>query len=415
MAKIANPFSVEERKNCKTFRLTLSSKSGLPHSVCTEWQRKSFKNFPDALSAYRYPRSKAEANAGALALIEYLKGRYSYSTSNPEMPSVLNQSFIKYLYDFWTQESDYVQEHSAMNKPLSIRYVLQSHKDITLHIKPFEPFKDLLIGNLKSGIIRNWITWALRKGLSHRRINTLLKVMRVPLRDLADREDIEFNPFLRIKDLEEKSREKGILNADEVYKLVHAPLVNPVTRLAVLLGVLCGMRRGEVRGLQWEDIQGDCIALSHNWQNLEGLKSPKFGSYRTIPIPSYVALVLSEVRKISTDHGFVLKSKNDPHKPVADNFFRYAALANELKAIGISVDEQRQRNITFHSLRHTFITLGRLSGISNMEIQALAGHSSDAIMEHYSHAKQVIDYTAARKRIENMISSNEELLDSKSQ
>ncbi|MDR2210329.1 MAG: tyrosine-type recombinase/integrase [Spirochaetaceae bacterium] len=48
--------------------------------------------------------------------------------------------------------------------------------------------------------------------------------------------------------------------------------------------------------------------------------------------------------------------------------------------------EQLRRNISFHSCRHSFITLGRQAGIPDLEIQALAGHKSGAIMERYSHA-----------------------------
>jgi integrase len=406
MARTLSPFVIQERNDVnksKTFRLTLSTKSGLPNPVCVKWQRKSFKNFPDALSIYRYPRNKAEAMAGALALIEYFKQMLIHCPSSPEISPVLDHSFIKYIKDFWTLEGDYVQEHIAIGKPLSKGYVLQNHRDIGLYIEPFEPFKNLLIGNLKSGIIRNWITWALKKGLSHRRINSLLKVMRVPVRDLASREDIEFNPFLRIKDLEEKAKEKGILTFLEVFQLVHAPIVNPTTRLTMLLGVLCGMRKGEIKGLQWEDIQDSTIKLSHNWQYLDGLKSPKCGSYRIIPIPSYVALLLAELQKTSLAEGFVLKSKNDPQKPVCDYFIQYTALANELEAIGITIDEQKQRNITFHSLRHTFITLARLAGMSDIEIQTLAGHHSLKMTNRYSHPQQVMDYTKTRTRMESIV------------
>jgi integrase len=70
------------------------------------------------------------------------------------------------------------------------------------------------------------------------------------------------------------------------------------------------------------------------------------------------------------------------------------------------VNEQKQRNLTFHGLRHTFITLGRLAGISDMEIQALAGHKSGAMMERYSHASQVLDYEAAREKLEKAINGN---------
>jgi hypothetical protein len=38
-----------------------------------------------------------------------------------------------------------------------------------------------------------------------------------------------------------------------------------------------------------------------------------------------------------------------------------------------------------------------MAGISDLEIQALAGHKSGRMMERYSHVPQVLDYAAARE------------------
>ena len=67
------------------------------------------------------------------------------------------------------------------------------------------------------------------------------------------------------------------------------------------------------------------------------------------------------------------------------------------------MNEQGRRNLTFHGLRHTFITLGRLAGITDIEIRALARHKSVAMMERYSHAAQVLDFAAAREKLERAV------------
>ncbi len=241
------------------------------------------------------------------------------------------------------------------------------------------------------------------RGASGRRINSVLQALRVAVKDLSDREDLDFDPFRRVKSAQESPREKGVLTAEEVSRLIHAPVKGPAGRLAVLLGVLCGMRRGEVRGLQWGDIRDGYIDLCHNWQDMEGVKSPKWGSNRTVPIPSSVSAALAEVCKGSAGAGFVLESPKKAGVPASTNFFRYA-LREELEAIGIPASEQKRRNISFHSLRHTFVTLCRLAGISDLEIQALAGHKSAEMMAHYSHAGQVLDFTAAREKLEKAVS-----------
>ncbi|MDL2230099.1 site-specific integrase, partial [Treponema sp. OttesenSCG-928-L16] len=200
-------------------------------------------------------------------------------------------------------------------------------------------------------------------------------------------------------------KEKGILSPDEVHRLIKAPATDPRHRLAVLLGLVCGMRLGEVRGLLWEDVGDGIISIRHNYVDSEGLKTPKYDSSGQVPFSDSVAAMLEAVRRISRNPGprsFILDSLECPGKPYASSFLR-KALSRELIAIGISKDEQKHRNITFHSLRHTFITLGRLAGISDMEIQVLARHRSGAMMERYSHASQVLDFDSARQRLKKAI------------
>jgi integrase len=125
--------------------------------------------------------------------------------------------------------------------------------------------------------------------------------------------------------------------------------------------------------------------------------------------------VLDTVKQTAIDTAseeFIFQGKKGP---MSNNFFRYGFEA-ELARIGIPgpwkgkgsppeeyVNEQRRRNLTFHGLRHTFITLGRLAGITDLEIQALAGHKSGTMMQRYSHPAQILDFTTAREKLEKAI------------
>jgi integrase len=177
-------------------------------------------------------------------------------------------------------------------------------------------------------------------------------------------------------------------------------------------------------GLLWEDIGNGITTVYHNWINGEGLKAPKCKggvlrkNTRSVPFPASVALVIEAVRQISRNSApdrFAFEGTCHPGEPLSNNFFR-RALAVELLVIGINklttdkdgkniIDdsEQRRRNITFHGLRHSYITLGRLAGITDLEMQALAGHKSSKMMERYSHAAQVLDFTATREKLEKAI------------
>jgi integrase len=343
---------------------------------------------------------------------------------SPENP------LLQYVAEFWLPDSPYVREYiQVKKKPLSAAYVRLHHEDVRRHLEPFPGFQGVTIHTLTSGIIRDWMAWAAEKGLSGRRINQVIEAMRIAVKYAVQREELDKNPFRNIEKVLESRREKGILTPGEVSRLIHAPVTNPRGRLAVLLGLLCGLRLGEVRGLLWGDIGEGIITIAHNYIDGDGLKAPKLGSFGTVPIPESVRAAIEEVRRISLNpapDALVMESLECPGQPFCSGHFE-KALAKELAAIGIPgkwrpaphpgkkltaeekkppegyVNEQWRRNLTFHGLRHTFVTLGRLAGISDLEIQALARHKSGAMMERYSHASQVLDFTAAREKLEKAI------------
>ena len=73
--KTSGPFHTYKRQDTKKYHLTLYPVSGLSPEVCNNWKRKGFSRLPLELAVFREPKTKAAAEAGALALIEYLKGR----------------------------------------------------------------------------------------------------------------------------------------------------------------------------------------------------------------------------------------------------------------------------------------------------------------------------------------------------
>jgi integrase len=153
----------------------------------------------------------------------------------------------------------------------------------------------------------------------------------------VDREELDRDPFSRVKEAADSPKEKGVLSPDERTKLLNAEPTDPYSRLAVLLGLLCGMRRGEVRGLKWGDVQNGLINLIHNFVNVDGLKKPKRGKERTVPYPAIVEKAFEEVRKIAihpAPNNYVFESLDCSGAPMGETFFRNA-LRRELEGIGI--------------------------------------------------------------------------------
>jgi integrase len=302
----------------------------------------------------------------------------------------------------------------VQKKEVSGYYIAAARNIIRLHITPYPPFSSMRLEDLTAGILRDFMLWLAKRGVSGARINRVLQVIRVPLRFAVSRDEAKADPFTKIKPAAENFKERGVLAREEIAALVTAPVKNARHRLAVLLGLLCGMRLGEVRGLCWEDVENGVIHLRHNWQDLDGLKGPKFDSWRDVPLPGAAAGVLNALRAECEypESGLVFAREKDG-RPLCNGFFRLA-MNRELEAIGIKgiwmsrkekpegyVNEQSARNLTFHSLRHTFVTLSRLAGINDFQVQALAGHKSAQMMDRYSHPRQVVELENCRQLLED--------------
>ena len=361
-----------------------------------------------------------------------------------ETQSVRDTPFIQYLLDFWTADSGYVKyKRDVKKKPLSAYYIQMNHDDAIRHIAPFPGFHGIKLCNVTRKLLKNWLIWMSAKkvvfkrkdgttavygSLSGRRINSILQGMRVAVRWAVDNEDLPTDPFRRLDEAAEESKEKGILTPIELKKLIALPIKDPYSRLAVLLAARCGMRRGEVRGLKWGDIdfENGIITIQHNFVNADGLKSPKIKggtlvkNSSPVPFPSDVEAVLENIMTVSERTGvndFVMQSSVNKGKVLSAEYFR-SAFARELQSIGIDEETRKARNLTYHGLRHTFVTLGRLSGLNDFEIQTLARHkvkpvmeqndsgsyqASGKMMERYSHGRQAIDFMEARKKLEGLV------------
>jgi integrase len=384
--------SVSRRSEYCVFRVKNS-----PH-----WQAK-FWSFEKAIYACRkstgVPLDKPKAVAEKVARQLLRAGVLTAAGTR-------DTGFIAYLQEFWKPDGDYCRQASAVKgKPLSATYVKTNLGDIRLHIATYPLFAKIRLASISTGDIERWQLWAREQhGISGSRVNHCLKLMKVALAQAAKRGDLPADPSKVVSRAAEATKEKGILTQAEAVSVCDLPLNSPRQLLPVLLGLCCGMRRGEVRGLQWGDIQDGIIDIRHNWIDGEGVKSPKCGSARKVPYGPAVAACLEAIKATARHIGhksFVLESLQSDGKPVGDEYFN-KVLIKVLILIGISSEEQQRRNITPHSLRHTYISLARLAGVDDLTIQTLAGHSDLKMTAHYTHADQILDFAATQKKLANI-------------
>jgi integrase len=312
--------------------------------------------------------------------------------------------FIQYLESFWQSNSIYFQEcEKEKGHKVTPGYIKSNANIVKSHIKPFTLFDNVLMINITPVLIRKWKQWEIERGVSAKSINKALQTMRIPYHYAFNRNEIPINIFKSVNQLVEEKTEKGILTKDEVIKLINNDIYDTIDRLAILFGLLCGMRLGEVRGIQYEDIKENEIQICHNWQDMEGMKEPLCNSERIVPLPKEINNLIKSIYKHNNPNSLIFPNRDDPSVPRSNGYFRLA-LTRELEYIGIDKQEQFKRNITFQSLRHTFVTLGRMAGITDIEIMALAGHKSKISMDRLSHAEKIMDILDTNVKIDELIS-----------
>jgi integrase len=135
--------------------------------------------------------------------------------------------------------------------------------------------------------------------------------------------------------------------------------------LIVLFAVTTGMRRGELLGLRWQDVDLERrVAVLHDTKN---------GDRRSVPI-------IPEVVQLLREHGKVRRLDNDliltPDSAEVWLFDKawYAALK-----------EAKIKDFRFHDLRHTAASYLAMSGASVPELAAVLGHKTLAMVKRYSH------------------------------
>jgi integrase len=196
----------------------------------------------------------------------------------------------------------------------------------------------------------------------------------------AVKTDVLFrNPAKQVKPPRPQSREIAILTKPEVATLLQAAEATWL-QVPVLVAVTTGMRRGELLGLRWSDIDLAQARLTVN-QSLERVKgktvfkAPKTrGSRRTITLPSFTVEALTRHRAAQARERLQLGlGKPDLVFTQADGAPMEADSVT--KGFGRLVDSAGVRRITFHGLRHTHISHQLMDGVHIKIVSERAGHA----------------------------------------
>ena len=234
------------------------------------------------------------------------------------------------------------------------------------------------------------------KGLSAKTVRNINQVISSAMDFAKDQKLVRSNPTdgCALPKLEHK--EMKTLPMEQLTSFLREAKESGVFEL-YYIELATGLRRGELLGLKWEDIdlaQGS-LRVQRQIARINGevigapLKTKN--AYRTLPLSADAVGVLQEQRKKSGNSPYVFPSPTGG--PVSPDSVLHM-LHRVLKRAGLA-------QVRFHDLRHTFATLALQNGVDIKTVSGMLGHySAGFTLDTYTHVT-----TSAKKEAANTMGS----------
>jgi integrase len=257
---------------------------------------------------------------------------------------------------------------------------------------------------IESAMVR-WLSGARLDGrtgqLSRRTVRHVLETFRTILNVGVRKGYLEVSPFRRVELPKVGSAKVVGLELSDVKALL-ASLQGTELQEAVVVAVGTGLRRGELLGLFWSDVDVDARLLNvrRSLEFIDGrayFKRPKTeSSERSVPLPQFVLDALIRQRREQEERYASLGLPNSSDSVVFDYVGGPWDPAHFSMRFYRLVRERRAPIVRFHDLRHAYGSLGLEAGTDLKVISSHLGHSSiKTTADRYVHVLQRAHIEAA--------------------
>ena len=415
MPKITGSFSVQRRsKKNRSFIFTINQESGLPPEICQKWQRKSFARMPPELANFRCPTSKVMAANGVKALIELLEKEISEGTAWRHAAPV---RIGDWLVRFTTEDNNPRAERLiSRGVPYQPGILDTSYHYYNRYIKG-DPFLDCEMNAADAPSTRAFIarigmkkTKDGRSLAGTRAFEMIFGFVRLAFNEYWEDHQEWRNPFDRIDSPKRtQGKRRDVLQEDEILKLfMPGVIVDPLERAVAVAMFWAGLRRGEIFGLRYEDLDWKTPKLNivKAWKRFGSKKKrtigdPKWHKMRDAPFCEDLQSIIKILKETNGDqeHDYIFCKKDGsiPHGKWVQ-----AKLRVWIQRAGI---DTAGRRIVPHSARHSLASTLEAAGVPLRYIQDMLGHASLKTTLGYLHTPEgvinkitkKIDQSAARQ------------------
>src|SRR5665213_136395 len=230
-----------------------------------------------------------------------------------------------------------------------------------------EFFNDKPLRSFTLDLVESYINWRRLRGranggfLSNATLNRELACLKSIFgRALLNRQ-IDRNPILGLKLFKENSRDR-VINPLEYSKLIG--FCPSHLRPMVEVAYLTAMRKGEILGLRWDQIDYNNRIIT-----LEAVDT-KTAEKREIPLDEGLIQLLKRIpRVLSSPYVFTFKGRR---------------IKSVRTAFQKACNRAGLENFRFHDLRHCAVTNLRKAGVPESVIMSISGHKTHSVFKRYN-------------------------------
>lgn len=314
-------------------------------------------------------------------------------TSSQQSASQTDITFGEYARNWWLWDKcPYViarREAGSKEHPgIKQSYVTTGRQWTTHYLMLY--FGTFNLIDINSEMITHFLRILKSKhGLAPKTINNIRSIMMIMMEEAVKKEMIGLNPVKGTVSRCVDAVKRELLTDEECSRLFAYNAINEIWKGKLcyygynLVANLTGMRAGEIIALTIDDISEHEIRVNKSYSEKFGMGTTKTSKKRDIPITAGIYRLLLSIYHSNphNDSRFIFTVSDS--KPMDSRNGRKALYA-ALQKIGISKQEIKDRNITFHSWRHKFVTDCVNAGMHPEKIKMLTGHSTSSMISHYT-------------------------------
>lgn len=322
----------------------------------------------------RIRRSTGERRKGRAQSI--VEERVANNDLMNELEKILPPTFGEFAKPFWDFETcpiltDKILRGGHFTKGLADT----NRRNVQKYLVP--AFGKKYLPEITPAMVNRWLLTVPEKySVTPQTANKQLTMLRQMLDVAVSENYIDDNPARKVKPLVPKPGTRGCFTRAQIQALFASPWTDLYVELACRLASLTGMRLGEVRALQRDQLNDDAIEVSRSFSNTDKLKCTKSGKSRLVPVPHWL---MESLQSVPNDGPYIFSytGKN----PIGSDTIR-DKLKQHMEDVGINY---KDLVLGFHSFRHFMNTRLKAAGVDGELTRAVIGHSSEKMTEHYLH------------------------------